>query len=138
MNILITGGAGFIGSHVVRRFVNAYEDYHIVNMDALTYAGNLANLLDIDKQSNYSFFKGDIVSEADVEEVFQTSCKKVLCGATIPIVPELAKISGAELVMTGVGLAEDGMHAPNESFGLERFEMGFLSIARIVEILSGE
>ena len=72
------------------------------------------------------------------EEVFQTSCKKVLCGATIPIVPELAKVSGAELVMTGVGLAEDGMHAPNESFGLERFEKGFLSIARIVEILSGE
>lgn len=71
MNILITGGAGFIGSHVVRRFVSAYKDYHIINMDALTYAGNLANLSDIDKAPNYTFFKGDIVSEADVEEVFQ-------------------------------------------------------------------
>jgi len=72
------------------------------------------------------------------EEVFEAPCKRILCGATIPIVPELAEVSGAELVMTGVGLAEDGMHAPNESFGLERFEMGFLSIARIVEILSGD
>ena len=71
------------------------------------------------------------------EDVFQTSCKRILCGATIPIVPALAKVSGAELVMTGVGIAEDGMHAPNESFGLARFEKGFLSIVRILEILSG-
>jgi len=71
------------------------------------------------------------------EDVFQTSCKRVLCGATIPIVPALAKVCGAELVMTGVGLPEDGMHAPNESFGLDRFEKGFLSIVRILEILSG-
>lgn len=71
MNILITGGAGFIGSHVVRRFVNAYEDYHIINLDALTYAGNLANLSDIDQAPNYTFVKADIVSEAEVEAVFQ-------------------------------------------------------------------
>ena len=58
-SILITGGAGFIGSHVVRRFVKQYTDYHIYNLDALTYAGNLENLRDIEASSNYTFVKGD-------------------------------------------------------------------------------
>ena len=65
-NILITGGAGFIGSHVVRLFVNKYPDYHIVNLDKLTYAGNLANLKDIEDKPNYTFVKADI---ADLEEM---------------------------------------------------------------------
>ncbi len=65
-NILITGGAGFIGSHVVRLFVNKYPDYKIVNLDKLTYAGNLANLKDIEDKPNYSFVKADI---ADFEEM---------------------------------------------------------------------
>ncbi len=60
-NILITGGAGFIGSHVVRLFVNKYTDCHIVNLDKLTYAGNLANLKDIEDRPNYTFVKADIV-----------------------------------------------------------------------------
>jgi len=59
-NILITGGAGFIGSHVVRLFVNKYPEYHIINLDKLTYAGNLNNLKDIEDKPNYTFIKGDI------------------------------------------------------------------------------
>ncbi|WP_300725208.1 dTDP-glucose 4,6-dehydratase [uncultured Bacteroides sp.] len=59
-NIIITGGAGFIGSHVVRLFVNKYADYHIINVDKLTYAGNLANLKDIEDRPNYTFVKADI------------------------------------------------------------------------------
>ncbi len=68
-NILITGGAGFIGSHVIRLFVNKYPTYTIVNLDKLTYAGNLENLRDIEKRTNYIFEKGDIL---DVEFVFDT------------------------------------------------------------------
>ena len=59
-NILITGGAGFIGSHVVRLFVKKYPDYRIINLDKLTYAGNLANLQDIEQEPNYVFVKADI------------------------------------------------------------------------------
>jgi dTDP-glucose 4,6-dehydratase len=68
--ILITGGAGFIGSHVVRLFVTKYPDYKIINLDALTYAGNLENLKDIDTQANYSFVKGDITDEAFIAALF--------------------------------------------------------------------
>ena len=69
-NILITGGAGFIGSHVVRLFVNKYPDYRIVNLDKLTYAGNLANLRDIDNAPNYTFVKADICDYDTIREVF--------------------------------------------------------------------
>lgn len=69
-NILITGGAGFIGSHVVRLFVNKYPDYRIVNLDALTYAGNLENLRDVENAPNYVFVKGDICDYELVTKVF--------------------------------------------------------------------
>ena len=68
--ILITGGAGFIGSHVVRLFVNKYPDYKIVNLDKLTYAGNLANLKDVEGKPNYEFVKGDIVDGDFIQKLF--------------------------------------------------------------------
>ena len=70
MKILITGGAGFIGSHVVRDFLNKYPEYHIYNLDALTYAGNLENLKDVENASNYDFIKGDIVDAEFVRSIF--------------------------------------------------------------------
>ena len=69
--ILITGGAGFIGSHVVRLFVNKYPDYQIFNLDKLTYAGNLENLSDIDQKPNYHFVKGDIVDAEFINQLFE-------------------------------------------------------------------
>ena len=70
-NILVTGGAGFIGSHVVRLFVNKYPDYKIINLDKLTYAGNLANLKDVENKSNYEFVKGDIVDASFIDNLFE-------------------------------------------------------------------
>lgn len=70
MNIIITGGAGFIGSHVVRLFVNKYKQYKIINVDSLTYAGNLENLKDIEHASNYTFERMDISDSSAVNELF--------------------------------------------------------------------
>nr|WP_321245600.1 dTDP-glucose 4,6-dehydratase [uncultured Psychroserpens sp.] len=70
-SILITGGAGFIGSHVTRLFVNKYPQYQIFNLDALTYAGNLENLSDIESAENYTFIKGDITDESFVNALFE-------------------------------------------------------------------
>jgi len=68
---LITGGAGFIGSHVVRRFVNGYPEYDIINCDKLTYAGNLENLKDVESRGNYFFEKVDIVDKPAVAALFE-------------------------------------------------------------------
>ncbi|MBO0591366.1 dTDP-glucose 4,6-dehydratase [Cellulophaga sp. E16_2] len=70
MNILITGGAGFIGSHVIRRMVQNYPNYNIYNLDALTYAGNLENLKDIEHLENYTFLKGDITDAPFIDSIF--------------------------------------------------------------------
>ncbi|MCM1077376.1 MAG: dTDP-glucose 4,6-dehydratase [Bacteroides sp.] len=70
--ILITGGAGFIGSHVVRLFVNKYPEYHIINLDKLTYAGNLDNLKDIEDRENYTFVRADIADIDEMRRIFNT------------------------------------------------------------------
>ena len=71
-NILITGGAGFIGSHLVRLFVKKYPNYHIYNLDLLTYAGNLENIKDIEQAENYTFLKGDIADKKYIQNIFNT------------------------------------------------------------------
>ncbi|MCR9249749.1 MAG: dTDP-glucose 4,6-dehydratase [bacterium] len=70
-NLLVTGGAGFIGSHLVRLLVNKYPEYNIYNLDLLTYAGNLENLIDVENSSNYHFIKGDITDEAQMMSLFR-------------------------------------------------------------------
>ena len=70
MKILITGGAGFIGSHVVRLLVNKYPEYNILNLDKLTYAGNLENLRDVENKPNYSFVRGDITEAGFINNLF--------------------------------------------------------------------
>lgn len=100
--ILITGGAGFIGSHVVRLFVNKYPNYQIFNLDKLTYAGNLANLKDIENASNYTFVKGDITDEAFLQDLFSKNDFKGVIHLAAESHVDRSILNPIEFVMTNV------------------------------------
>jgi dTDP-glucose 4,6-dehydratase len=100
--ILITGGAGFIGSHVVRRFVENYPDYHIINLDKLTYAGNLANLRDVEHYPNYQFVKGDIVDADFIENFFAQESFEAVIHLAAESHVDRSIVSPIDFVMTNV------------------------------------
>lgn len=100
--IIITGGAGFIGSHVVRRFVTAYPDYQIINLDKLTYAGNLANLRDIEAKPNYKFVKGDIVDAGFIDQLFENFQPDAVIHLAAESHVDRSISSPTEFVMTNV------------------------------------
>jgi len=100
--IIITGGAGFIGSHVVRRFVKNYPDYTIINLDKLTYAGNLANLKDIEHLPNYRFVKGDITDAAFINELFETEQPNAVIHLAAESHVDRSITNPLEFVMTNV------------------------------------
>ncbi len=115
--VLITGGAGFIGSHVVRLFANKYPDYKIVNLDKLTYAGNLANLTDIENAPNYEFVKGDIVDTEFINNLF----KQYQFDAVIHLAAEShvdRSIEGPmDFIMTNIVGTANLLNAAKDSWG---------------------
>jgi len=100
--IIITGGAGFIGSHVVRRFVKTYPNYTIINLDKLTYAGNLENLRDIENEPNYRFVKGDIVDLGFINNLFDTEKPDAVIHLAAESHVDRSITSPLEFVMTNV------------------------------------
>src|SRR3569832_1056757 len=123
--IVITGGAGFIGSHVVRRFEKNYPDYTIINLDKLTYAGNLANLKDIEHLPNYRFVKGDITDAAFVNELFETEQPDAVIHLAAESHVDRSITNPLEFVMTNVvgtvTLLNAAKHAWKDDYTSHRF-----------------
>jgi dTDP-glucose 4,6-dehydratase len=114
--IIITGGAGFIGSHVVRRFVKTYPGYNIINLDKLTYAGNLENLRDIENEPNYSFVKGDIVDLEFINNLFDTEKPDAVIHLAAESHVDRSITSPLEFVMTNVVGTVNLLNAARESW----------------------
>ena len=114
--LLITGGAGFIGSHVVRRFVTRYPAYSIFNLDKLTYAGNLENLRDIDKQPNYTFLKADVLDVAFICRLFQAENFDAVIHLAAESHVDRSLENPAEFALTNVVGTLNLLHAAKESW----------------------
>ncbi|ANI88862.1 dTDP-glucose 4,6-dehydratase [Arachidicoccus ginsenosidimutans] len=114
--IIITGGAGFIGSHVVRRFVNNYPDYQIINLDKLTYAGNLENLRDIEHKPNYTFVKGDIVDAAFINGLFAAEKPDAIIHLAAESHVDRSITNPTEFVMTNVVGTVNLLNAAREAW----------------------
>ena len=125
MKILITGGAGFIGSHVVRLFVTKYPQYTIHNLDKLTYAGNLANLTDIENHSNYKFVKGDIVDAGFISKLFEEEKYNAVIHLAAESHVDRSITNPLEFVLTNVIGTVNLLNASKKLFadnhGFERF-----------------
>jgi len=114
--LLITGGAGFIGSHVVRRLVTRYPDYAICNLDKLTYAGNLENLRDIEKRPNYTFLRGDILDVAFVKDLFQRENFDAVVHLAAESHVDRSLENPSEFALTNVVGTLNLLHAARESW----------------------
>ena len=109
-NILITGGAGFIGCHVVSLFVKNYPNYNIINLDLLTYAGNLENLKSIEKAPNYTFIKGDICDRLLIKEIFEKHAIDAVIHLAAESHVDRSIVSPSDFIQTNIV----GTHTPLE------------------------